>query len=117
MSNWIDICDLEDVPRLGTRVLRAVDMDIALFRTARGDVFALEDKCPHKGGPLSQGLVHGSQVTCPLHNWVLNLKDGKAVAPDVGCVRTFAVRVDQERVFLELPVLADETRAGNKVTA
>ena len=85
MSNWKLICKLEDIPQLGSRVVKpGTGGDIAIFRTSDDEVFALHDKCPHKGGPLSQGIVHGKRVTCPLHGWNIGLEDGQAVAPDVG---------------------------------
>ncbi len=102
MSEWIEIGRLEDIPRQGARVIRTAAGDIAVFRTADDGLFALQDRCPHKGGPLSQGIVHGRRVTCPLHNWVLELADGQAVAPDVGCARTYPVRQEDGRVFLSL---------------
>ncbi len=102
MSEWIEIGRLEDIPRQGSRVVRTARGDIAVFRTAADEVFALQDRCPHKGGPLSQGLVHGRRVTCPLHNWVLELESGAAVAPDVGCARKFPVRREGERILLAL---------------
>lgn len=99
---WKKVCGLDDIPRLGARVVRREQGDIAIFRTAEDEVFALADKCPHKGGPLSQGIVHGRQVTCPLHSWKVCLEDGNAVAPDVGCASSFAVRVDGGDVYLQL---------------
>ncbi|MDD2883566.1 MAG: nitrite reductase small subunit NirD [Dechloromonas sp.] len=99
MSNWIEICPLDDIPRLGSRIVqRKSGGDIAIFRTADDTVFALHDKCPHKGGPLSQGLVHGQRVTCPLHGWNIGLADGQALAPDVGGCDRFAVQVDENRM-------------------
>ena len=97
MSDWKKLCQLEDIPRLGSRVLASVSGDIAIFRTAEDEVFAMHDKCPHKGGPLSQGIVSGKVVTCPLHSLKIQLDSGEAVAPDTGCARTFSVkRVDDE---------------------
>ena len=94
MSNWKTICRVDDIPRLGARkVTRKSGGDIAVFRTADDKVFALLDKCPHKGGPLSQGIVFGESVACPLHNWCIDLKSGCASAPDVGEVKRFPVRV------------------------
>ena len=81
---WKPICALEDIPRLGSRVVKSAGGDIAVFRTADDEVFALLDRCPHKGGPLSQGIVFGESVACPLHNWTIGLADGCAKAPDVG---------------------------------
>ncbi len=88
---------LEDIPRLGARVVRSsTHGDIAVFRTSDDRVFALEDRCPHRGGPLSQGIVFGERVACPLHGWTVGLADGCAVAPDNGCAKRFAVEVDAE---------------------
>ena len=102
MAEWKSICTLEEIPRLGSRVARSTSGNIAVFRTSSGEVFALRDRCPHKGGPLSQGLVHGNQVTCPLHGWKLRLDSGEAVAPDQGCSRRYPIRVESGTVFLEI---------------
>lgn len=107
MSNWIEIGPLEDIPVLGSRVIRTVDGDIAVFRAADNSVFAIEDSCPHKGGPLSQGIVHGHRVTCPLHNWVIELESGSAVEPDVGCVKKFPVRNKDGLISVDLESLFD----------
>ena len=101
MTTWIDIGALDDVPRLGSRVVRAADMKIAIFRTDDDRVFALEDKCPHKQGPLSQGIMHGSVVTCPLHAWTISLKTGEAQGEDRGCVPVIPLRVDAGRLYLQ----------------
>ena len=102
MSEWIEIGRLEDIPRLGARVMRCPGQDIAIFRTQTDEVFALEDRCPHKGGPLSQGIVHGCRVTCPLHNMVIELETGAAVAPDEGAVAKFSVKVEDGKILLRL---------------
>ena len=102
MNDWIDVGGVDDVPVRGSRIVRAPEGDIAIFKAADGAVFALRDKCPHKGGPLSQGIVHGRSVTCPLHNWNIGLDDGQAVAPDHGCARSFPVRLEAGEVFLDL---------------
>lgn len=95
------VCKLEDIPRLGARRYESPDGNvIAIFRTADDGVFALDDKCPHKGGPLSQGIVCGETVACPLHNWCIDLKEGTAVAPDEGHVKRHPVRVVDGRVEL-----------------
>ena len=104
--NWRYVCKLDDLPVLGARVLeRSEDAggNVALFRNDQDVVFALLDKCPHKGGPLSQGIVFGERVACPLHNWTIELKSGAAVAPDAGCTARFAVKIDSGGVFVELP--------------
>ncbi|MBR1274072.1 nitrite reductase small subunit NirD [Bradyrhizobium sp. AUGA SZCCT0283] len=100
MSNWIEIGALNDIPVLGSRVVRTASGDIAVFRTAGDEVFALDDRCPHKGGPLSQGIVHNKRVTCPLHNFVIELRSGTAVAPDEGCTRAHPVKVENDTVWL-----------------
>jgi len=101
-QNWIEIGAVEEIPVLGSRVVTTAEGDIALFRTASDEVFALRDKCPHKGGPLSQGIVHGDRVTCPLHDWKIQLAGGEAVAPDVGCARTYPVKIEDGLIFLNL---------------
>lgn len=115
MNEWKPICQVSDIPLLGARrVTRAAGMDVAVFRSADDQVFALLDRCPHKGGPLSQGLVFGTSVACPLHNWTIGLDDGCARAPDQGHTPTFHVRVEQGVVFLdavELRTLALDEKA------
>ncbi len=103
VSEWIKVCRLEEIPQLGARVVETAAGDIAVFRTADDAVFAVEDKCPHKGGPLSQGIVFGHSVTCPLHGWIVGLESGEACAPDQGCTRRLPVRVDAGEVMLDLP--------------
>lgn len=101
MSEWKVICRVEDIPVLGSRrVGRDKGMDVAVFRNASDEVFALLDRCPHKGGPLSQGIVFGNHVACPLHNWNIGLCTGQAAAPDEGCTPKFQVKVDQGVVHL-----------------
>ena len=99
--NWIQIGTLEDIPRQGSRVVNTPQGEIALFRSVDDRVFALNNRCPHKGGPLSEGIVHGTRVTCPMHSWVIELETGNAVAPDTGCARRHEVRVAHGVLFLE----------------
>ncbi len=102
MSDWKQICLLQDIPVLGARrVARPRGMAVAVFRTEANEVFALLDRCPHKGGPLSQGIVFGSSVACPLHNWTIGLADGCAKAPDVGSTPRFSVKVEDGAVYLD----------------
>ncbi len=106
MSEWKEICRVDDIPVLGARrVARAKGPEVALFRNAEGEVFALLDRCPHKGGPLSQGIVFGRSVACPLHNWTIALCDGVALAPDHGCTPRFAVKVENGTVSLDVAEL------------
>jgi len=102
MSDWKELCALDDIPRQGSRVVKREGVDIAVFRTDDDRVFALNDRCPHKGGHLSQGLVAGTRVTCPMHAWLIDLEKGEAVAPDQGCVKRHEARVDNGRVLLRL---------------
>ena len=107
MNEWTAICHVEDIPVLGSRrVARPRGMDVAVFRNDRDQVFALLDRCPHKGGPLSQGIVFGTSVACPLHNWTIGLDDGCAKAPDQGCAQRFSVKVENGAVFLSAVELA-----------
>jgi nitrite reductase (NADH) small subunit len=107
MTIWKTICFVKDIPVLGSRrVTRAQGMDVAIFRNGEDKIFALLDRCPHKGGPLSQGIVHGEHVACPLHNWNISLGDGCARAPDEGCTPKFAVQVKDGEVFLDSHELA-----------
>lgn len=102
MSEWKKICLVSDIPVLGSRcVSRVKGMDVAVFRNDQDEVFALLDRCPHKGGPLSQGIVFGTSVACPLHNWNIGLCTGQAAAPDEGCTPKFQVKVDQGVVHLK----------------
>jgi nitrite reductase (NADH) small subunit len=95
------VCSVADIPKLGSRVVRSeAHGDIAVFRNADDEVFALRDSCPHKGGRLSQGIVFGRNVACPLHNWTIGLADGCAAAPDEGCAQRFPVQVEADGSIL-----------------
>jgi nitrite reductase (NADH) small subunit len=101
-TNWFDIGALDDIPRRGARCVTTPQGRIGVFRTADDRVFAVEDHCPHRAGPLSQGIVHGTSVTCPLHNWVISLETGRAEGADEGSVATIPVRVASGRLELAL---------------
>ncbi len=101
-STWFEVGALDAIPRLGSRVVQVPSGDIAVFRGSDDSVFAVDDRCPHRGGPLSQGIVHGGRVTCPLHAWKIELATGDAVAPDVGCVRRHEAKVEQGTVYLRV---------------
>ncbi|SMF36334.1 assimilatory nitrite reductase (NAD(P)H) small subunit [Tistlia consotensis] len=111
--SWIDVGALEAIPRQGARVVATPRGDVAVFRTHDDGLFALDDRCPHRGGPLSQGIVHGHAVTCPLHNWVIELASGAARRPDEGCSHRHAVRLERGRVLLALPADAGPEAAGH----
>jgi nitrite reductase (NADH) small subunit len=103
---WIDIGAAEDIPLRGARVVKTPHGCLAVFRTSEDEVFALDDSCPHKKGPLSQGIVHGRSVTCPLHNWVISLETGEAQGADEGRSRAWRVRIEGGRVMLDAEALA-----------
>ncbi|MDM7932224.1 nitrite reductase small subunit NirD [Tabrizicola sp.] len=111
MTTFIDIAALEDIPRQGARVVKTPAGCIAIFRTADDQLFALEDRCPHKGGPLSEGIVHGTSVTCPLHGWVFDMTTGQAQGADEGAVRTFPMRHEGGRVLLDSDFMARRSAA------
>lgn len=100
-DTWLDIGALDDIPRRGARVVKTRHGCVALFRTAEDRVFAIDDRCPHKGGPLSEGIVHGNAVTCPLHNWVFSLETGLAQGADSGSVGTYPATVQGGRILLD----------------
>ena len=105
MNDWIDIGSIEAIPRRGSRCVNTPAGKIAVFRTQEDQVFALENRCPHKQGPLSEGIVHGAAVTCPLHNWVFDLATGKATGADEGQVRTYPIQVLDGRVMMATDVM------------
>jgi len=108
--SWIDICAIDDIPMRGARKLKTTKGCIAVFRTAENEVFATSNTCPHNGGPLSEGIVHGHSVTCPLHNWVFDLETGQAQGEE-GQIATYLLDVVDGRVLIEATGLA----AGNGV--
>jgi nitrite reductase (NADH) small subunit len=99
---WFQIGSIDDIPALGARTVETSIGEVAVFRTGSGEVFALVNRCPHKGGPLSEGIVHGRKVACPLHNWVIDLNTGAADAPDEGCTTTIPVKRDGDDLYLGL---------------
>lgn len=111
MSNWIDIAALGDIPKRGARVVKTALGCVAVFRTADEEVFALNNACPHKAGPLAEGIVHGKSVTCPLHNWVISLETGEAQGADEGKVATYPARVKDGRILLDRTFLRARTAA------
>lgn len=108
---WIDIGALDDIPAQGARVVKTAAGCVAVFRTADDRVFALDDRCPHRGGPLSEGIVHGGRVTCPLHNWVFDLATGHAQGADEGRVATHAARVEAGRILIDAGLMARRSAA------
>jgi nitrite reductase (NADH) small subunit len=111
MSHWIDIAALDEIPQRGARVVKTALGCVAVFRTGEDEVFALDNACPHKAGPLAEGIVHGKSVTCPLHNWVISLETGMAQGADSGRVATYPARVDAGRILLDRTFLSRRTAA------
>lgn len=102
MADWIEVGTLEDIPKLGSRVIEGPDGNIAIFRNSKDEVFALKDSCPHKQGPLSQGIVHDKTVTCPLHNWKIALDTGIVKAPDEGCAARYDIKMEANTILIAL---------------
>ena len=115
--SWIEVGALDSIPQRGARVVRVGSLDIALFRTSSNEIFAVRDRCPHRGGPLSQGIVHGERVTCPLHDWVIDLRSGSAVGADEGCTPVYATRVEDGRVAIEVPGTGASQSSDDRIYA
>jgi nitrite reductase (NADH) small subunit len=101
-NNWIEVCKLEDIPPSQARTVIVGETMIAVFRLTDNRVKAVENRCPHKQGPLAEGIISGDDILCPLHNWRISLDSGKVAAPDEGCVKTYPVKVEEGQVFLSL---------------
>lgn len=101
-ENWTQIGVLNDIPRQGARRVNYGDTTIAVFRTTNDEVFALEDKCPFKDGPLSEGIVHGKTVSCPITNWVISLENGEAQGADEGTAQSYPIKMDADSVLIGL---------------
>lgn len=102
IGEWLDIGPVSQISPGNARTMpvRGGAGEIAVFHTLDNRFYALRNRCPHKAGPLSQGIVHGDVVTCPLHNWNISLKTGEALGADQGCVPTIPLRVDAGRLYL-----------------
>jgi nitrite reductase (NADH) small subunit len=101
MNDWLEITPLDEIPVLGSRVVETDTTKIALFRSKDETVFAIKDQCPHKQGPLSQGIMHGDSVTCPLHNWKISLLTGEALGTDEGCTNVYQTKIENGIVYLK----------------
>ncbi|MDQ6956855.1 MAG: nitrite reductase small subunit NirD [Mariprofundaceae bacterium] len=101
-KNWLKVCELNEIPPAQARTVKAGDVVIAVFRLTDDRVKAVENRCPHKQGPLAEGIISGDDILCPLHNWRIHLNDGKVAEPDEGCVKTYPVKVEDGAVFLAL---------------
>ncbi|WOF75171.1 nitrite reductase small subunit NirD [Parvibaculaceae bacterium PLY_AMNH_Bact1] len=104
-EKWVEIGKVSDVPVRGSRLIQVAGGAVAVFRTSDDSIFAIDDRCPHLGGPLSQGIVHDQRVTCPLHNLIIDLASGEGLGPDGGCVRTYPTDVQGDRILLDVSAL------------
>lgn len=109
--SWTDIASIDDIPLRGARVVKTTQGCIAVFRTGEAEAYAVSDTCPHKGGPLSDGIVHDKKVTCPLHNWVFSLETGQAQGADAGSIETYPLRVEGGRILLDISSLSQQSAA------
>ena len=109
--SWIDIGHIDDIPLRGARIVKTAVGCVAVFRTAEEEVFAASNSCPHKGGPLSEGIVHGKSVTCPLHNWVFSLETGEAQGADEGQIETYPIMVKDGRILMDVSNLSNLSAA------
>jgi len=102
MSNWIKIIEIEDVPLMGSRKVVVGDDEIVIFKTKDGSIFAVNNVCPHKQGKLSEGLVHDHMVTCPLHNWDIDLETGIVKDEDNSCTKKYETKIEEGVIYLAL---------------
>ena len=100
MSKWIKITEIENIPSMGSRVIQYGELEIAVFKTRDGSIFAINNECPHKQGKLSEGLVHDHVVTCPMHNWDIDLKSGTALGNDSGCTNTYESKIEDDIFYI-----------------
>ncbi|MGO4268336.1 nitrite reductase small subunit NirD [Paenibacillus sp. TAF58] len=90
----VHVGNISEIAERRSRVVRIGALEIALFKLSDGVVKAIENRCPHKGGKLSEGILCDHHVFCPLHDWKIDLQDGLVQAPDEGCVTSFQVEID-----------------------
>lgn len=102
MKTWIATLSINEIPNMGSRVLYYKDEEIAIFKTKDGKIYAISNLCPHKKGKLSEGLVHESMVTCPLHNWDIDLKSGEAKGENCDCTTTYETQIKDELIYINL---------------
>ncbi|GAF64855.1 nitrite reductase small subunit NirD [Alkalihalobacillus trypoxylicola] len=101
-SKKIFVINLDELNVGLGKVVTIDGKEIALFLQENGTVHAIENSCPHKGGPLSEGIVSGEFVFCPLHDWKISTKTGMAEGADEGCVTCFDIEINGEQVFVNL---------------
>ena len=110
---WIRIAAISSIPPREGRAVTVAGREIAIFNL--GDRFlAVDNRCPHRGGPLADGILAGDAVICPLHAWRVDLTSGAVDRPSdtETCVRSYSVRVDEGVLMLQLP--SEETRQADQ---
>lgn len=98
----IKVAAVDEIPQKLGKTIYIGPHEIALFHLETGEFRAIENRCPHKGGVLVEGMVSGEHVFCPMHDWKINVNDGQVQKPDNGCVKTFKVEVENNEVFIVL---------------
>lgn len=101
MDTWYKITSINEIPKMGSRVVQINETEIAIFKTNKNEIFALNNQCPHQQGKLSEGLIHGDVVTCPLHNTDISLENGKALGENYGCTNKYETKIDNDFVYLK----------------
>jgi nitrite reductase (NADH) small subunit len=100
--NWLKVTHINDIPEMGSRKVIYKDVEIALFKTKNAKIFAVNNTCPHKQGKLSEGIVHDEKITCPMHNWVIDLPSGEALGEDCGCTQTYETKIENDLIYIKL---------------
>jgi nitrite reductase (NADH) small subunit len=99
---WHKVCKVADIKPKTSQKITAGELTLALFHLTDGRFMTIEDRCPHQDGPLSDGIITGSIVTCPLHNWRINLISGETLPPDCECIKTYKTKIERDEVWVEL---------------
>ena len=96
MPHEILIGNADQIPKGEGRTFELNGLHIAVFHTSSGEVFATQSNCPHRGGPLADGLIGGSTVICPLHDRSFDLRTGRNLSGDCTDIRTYAIILRQD---------------------
>lgn len=101
-TQLVKVAHVDEIPYQVGKEVSVDNIEIAIFRLSSGKFKAVENRCPHKQGPLSEGIVSGEFVFCPLHDWKIDLTSGDVQKPDDGCVQTYSVEVMNNEVFIRI---------------
>ncbi|MBI2884727.1 MAG: nitrite reductase small subunit NirD [Candidatus Omnitrophica bacterium] len=100
MPTWRLVTECGTIPvREGRRVICGKE-EVALFNLGADAYLAVENRCPHRQGPLADGIVAGTSVYCPLHSWRINLETGCAISGGEGCVKRYPVKIADGKIYL-----------------